>query len=291
MPHHTSFFHYVVAWLFAQFPALEANFANLRHVIAGDKVGGAHAAEPLVASLFICLLIVGFALLVRPRLTNLDGAVIPEESLTLRTVMEGLVAIFYGMMVDMMGPKQAKRYFPIIGTSACFVFFGNMIGLVPGINPPTSTWSITLGCALVVFVMFNYYGIKENGVGYFKHLMGPVPLLAPLIFCIEVFSISIRPLTLSIRLMLNMAVDHLLVSIFFLLVPIFVPVPVLMLSTLICIVQTVVFCLLSSIYIALAIEHVEGHGEEHDAHALKKAAGPDTDTTDTDDEPAAPAHA
>ncbi len=272
MPEHTSFFHYLVAWLFATFPALEQNFANLHHVVnPALPVEATHAAEPLVASIFVALLVILFAFLVRRRITNYDEAVIPEDKLTLRTVFEALIGMFYQMMVDMMGPKHAKRYFPIIGTSACFVFFGNIIGLIPGITPPTSTWSITLGCALVVFVLFNYYGIKENGLGYFKHMMGPILPLAPIIFAIEVFSIGIRPLTLSIRLMLNMAVDHLLVAIAFAMIPLLVPVPVLILSTLVCVVQTVVFCLLSSIYIALAIEHVEGHGEEHaHAHAPEK---------------------
>jgi F-type H+-transporting ATPase subunit a len=111
-----------------------------------------------------------------------------------------------------------------------------------------------------VFFAFNYYGIKENGLGYFKHLAGPVWWLAPLIFFIEVLSLCIRPVTLSIRLMLNMAVDHLLVSIVTGMVMLFVPIPILMLGTLVCVVQVVVFCLLSSIYITLATEH-EDHGD------------------------------
>ena len=75
-----------------------------------------------------------------------------------------------------------------------------------------------MGCAVIVFVMFNYYGIRANGLGYFKHLFGPwlgwfgIPINI-LLFVIESFSLLIRPLTLSIRLMLNMAVDHLLVTI------------------------------------------------------------------------------
>jgi F-type H+-transporting ATPase subunit a len=176
--------------------------------------------------------------------------------------MEGFIGIFYDMMKDMMGPKRAKRYFPLIGTSACFIFFSNILGLLPGLRPPTSTWNITAGCSIIVFFAFNYYGIKENGLGYFKHLAGPVWWLAPLIFLIEVLSLCIRPITLSIRLMLNMAVDHLLVSIVTGMVMLLVPIPILMLGTLVCVVQVVVFCLLSSIYITLATEHEE-HGDAH----------------------------
>jgi len=71
---------------------------------------------------------------------------------------------------------------------------------------------------------------------------------------------------LSIRLMLNMAVDHLLAAIILGMVPLLVPIPILMLGTLVCVVQVVVFCLLSSIYIALATEHEEHEGDHGPAH-------------------------
>ena len=94
---------------------------------------------------------------------NHDKSVIRDDKLTLRTFMEILVGSFYDMMKDMMGPKRAKQYLPLIGTCVCFIFFSNFIGLIPGFNPPTSSWNVTWGCAIVVFVMFNYYGLKENG--------------------------------------------------------------------------------------------------------------------------------
>ena len=271
MPEHTSFFSYLIA----MFPALGENMSRLGHSVMGKPVG-AHNAEPLVASIFVALLVILLAAIVRPRIVNHEESVIPEDKLTLRTFMEILIGTFYDMMKDMMGAKRAKRYFPIIGTCACFIFFGNVIGLIPGFTPPTSSWNITAGCALVVFVAFNYYGIKENGFGYFKHLAGPMPALAPLIFPLELISLCLRPITLSIRLMLNMAVDHLLVTIAAGIFVLFLPIPIMVLGTLVIIVQVVVFCLLSSIYIALATEHEEhdGHGAAHGhaEHAHAEAA-------------------
>jgi F-type H+-transporting ATPase subunit a len=260
MPEHTSFFSYLVA----MFPALGANMHNLGHSVFGQQVN-AHSAEPLVAALFIVLLVIALAAIVRAKITDLDSSVIPDDKLSLRTFFEILVEYFYEMMRDMMGPKRAKRYFPIIGTCAFFIFFSNFMGLIPGFTPPTSSWNVTGGCALVVFLSFNYYGIKENGLGYFKHLAGPVWWLAWLIFPLELISLCLRPLTLSIRLMLNMAVDHLLVTIAAGIFVFLLPIPIMLLGTLICVVQVMVFCLLASIYIALATEH-----EEHD-HA---PAGP-----------------
>ncbi len=257
MPEHTSFFSYLIA----MFPALGENMHNLGSSVFGVPVG-AHSAEPIVCAASLVVLIIVMALIVRAKITKLDESVIPDEKLSLRTFFEIFIGYFYNMMKDMMGPKRAKRYFPIIGTCACFIFFGNAIGLIPGFTPPTSSWNITAACAVIVFISFNYYGIKENGFGYFKHLAGPMPAMAPLIFPLELISLCIRPITLSIRLMLNMAVDHLLVTIAAGIFVALLPIPIMILSTLIIIVQVMVFCLLSSIYIALATEH-----EEHEAHA------------------------
>lgn len=261
MPEHTSFFSYLVA----QFPALGQNMSVFGNTFLGNRPVGAHGAEPLVGSAVVMLILVILALVVQPALRNRDKSVYADSSLTLRTFFEVWIGYWYGLMKDMMGPRRAKRYFPLVGSLSLFIIFGNCLGLIPGFTPPTSNWNITLGCAVIVFVMFNYYGLKENGFGYVKHLFGPwlgwplVPVNI-LLFVVETFSLFIRPLTLSIRLMLNMAVDHLLVTISLGMIALFLPVPVLILSTLVCIVQVLVFCILTSIYITLATEH-EDHGE------------------------------
>jgi F-type H+-transporting ATPase subunit a len=262
MPEETSFFSY----LLAMFPAARVNLENLGHTAFGKPVPMA-SGETVVASLVVALLVLVLAFATRGQITNLDESVIPDDTLSLRTFMEVFIGYFYDLMKDMMGAKRAKRYFPVIGTLALFIFFSNIIGLIPGFIPPTSSLNTTAGCAAVVFLTFNYYGIKENGLGYFKHLAGPVWWLAPLIFPIELLSLCIRPITLSIRLMLNMAVDHLLVTIVLGMFAWLLPIPILMLGTLVCVVQVLVFCLLTSIYITLATEH-----EEHDtAHASPHA--------------------
>jgi F-type H+-transporting ATPase subunit a len=268
MPEHTSFFSYLIA----QFPALGHNMRFFGRSLFGAPVT-AHGAEPLVSSLFVVLLLVGLAFGVRSQVADHDKSVVPEAKLTVRTFFEVFVGFWYATMKDMMGPRRAKRYFPLVGSLACFILFSNALGIIPGFAPPTSNWNITMGCALVVFVMFNFYGIRENGLAYFKHLFGPyigwwaIPINL-LLFVIETVSMLIRPLTLSIRLMLNMAVDHLLVTLALGMIAFLLPVPVLVLSTLVIVVQVMVFCLLTSIYISLATEH-----EEHDAHPSSAPSG------------------
>jgi F-type H+-transporting ATPase subunit a len=270
MPEHTSFFSYLVASL-----GLGQYFEG-KTFLFGQPTG-AHTAEPVLASAAVVLLVILLALAVRTQITNYEKSVIPDAKLSLRTFFELLVGYFYNMMKDMMGAKKAKQFFPVIGTSAVFIFFSNFMGFIPGLPAPTSTWNITAGCAAVVFVAFNYYGIKENGAAYFKHLAGPVWWLSWLIFPLEVLSLFIRPITLSLRLMLNMAVDHLLYTLMFGFLAVALPLPVMVLGTLVALVQVLVFCLLASIYISLATEHEdhgEGHHEEHhdEPKAKRKAA-------------------
>jgi F-type H+-transporting ATPase subunit a len=90
-----------------------------------------------------------------------------------------------------------------------------------------------------------------------KHLAGPAWYLSWLILPIELISLSVRPITLSVRLMLNMSVDHLLLGIFLGMFALALPLPVMLLGCLIIVIQTLVFTLLTIIYIALATEHAE----------------------------------
>jgi len=156
-----------------------------------------------------------------------------------------------------MGEKNARKYLPLIGTFAFFIFFSNCLALIPGFIPPTATLKTNVALALTVFVLTHVFGVMENGLGYFKHFLGPVWYLAWLMLPIEIVSHLARPLSLSLRLLGNIAADHKVVSAFFLLVPVLVPVPFLILGVLVVIVQTLVFCLLSMIYIQGAVAHEE----------------------------------
>jgi len=272
MPEHTSFLSYLIA----MFPALGENMHNFGRTFVGQKPVDSHGAEPLVASLLVFVVIVVLALAAKAQVKDYDKSVIPDEKLSLRTFFEIFIGYFYGMMKDMMGPTRAKKYFPVVGTAACFILFSNVLGMIPGFLPPTSSWNITAGCALVVLGAFTYYGLKAQGMGFISHLAGPWMGIAMLPINILIFAIEflstfiIRPITLSIRLMLNIAVDHLLLSILLGIFTLFLPIPIMILGTLVAVVQVLVFCLLTSIYIALATEghgddhgHGGGHGDEH----------------------------
>jgi len=255
MPKHTGFLTY----LLARFPALRENAHNVGSSVIGGHEVDYRGLEPIFMSLLVIVTLVWLAAEVRGQYRRLNESVIPDDTLTLRTFFEAFFGYFYDMAKDVMGPANAKRYFPLIGGSAAFIFFSNALSLVPGFNPPTSSLNVTMGCALLVFLSFNYYGLKENGWAYLTHLAGPKWYLAPLVFPIEVISTCVRPVTLSIRLMVNLAVDHLLGSIFLGMVALLVPIPLQFLAIIVVTVQTLVFCLLSCIYIGLATEKAEHH--------------------------------
>jgi F-type H+-transporting ATPase subunit a len=189
-------------------------------------------------------------------------AIVPPRKFNLRNLFEMFTDAVLGLAEGVMGEKNARRFLPIIGTFAFFIFFSNSLALLPGFVPPTATLKTNIALALTVFVLTHAFGVKEHGLAYFKHFLGPVIWLAPLMLPIELVSHVARPLSLSLRLLGNIAADHKVVSAFFFLVPFLLPVPFLILGVLVCIVQTLVFCLLSMVYIQGAVAH-EGHGDDH----------------------------
>lgn len=258
MPEHSS----ILTLLIEALHWLKENLASNAHIL-GDSIVGHKAPtwqgfEPIITSLGVAGILLALAFAVRGKLKSLDDAVVPDEKLSLRTFVEVFLGYFYALASDVMGPERARKHFPVIACSSCFVFCANVMALIPGMPVATSSLSITLGSSLIVFLYFNYQGLKEQKMGYFKHMAGPVWVLAPLIFPIEMISMLVRPLTLALRLMLNMAVDHLILITFLGLFPLLLPLPVLVLGCLVVSVQTLVFTLLTCIYIGLATEH-EAH--------------------------------
>ncbi|MCG8424440.1 MAG: F0F1 ATP synthase subunit A [Proteobacteria bacterium] len=184
-----------------------------------------------------------------------DG-LIPPASFNLRHLFELICDATMGMMISVMGSEEkAKRFFPIIASLAFFILFCNLAALIPGLAPGTDTLKTNVGLAVMVFLLTHFYGLKEHGVAYLKHFLGPMIWLAPLMLPIELVSHVARPVSLSLRLMGNMVADHKVIFAFFTLVPWLIPVPFYFLGMLVCVVQTLVFCLLSVVYFALAIAH------------------------------------
>jgi len=167
-----------------------------------------------------------------------------------------------GMMEGMMTRSQAVFFLPLIGTCGLMILFSNLLGLIPGFEAATGNLNTTMAMALIIFLVTHIYGVREHGLGYIVHFFGPIrkwyalPLMI-LMFGIEIVSHLARPLSLSIRLMGNMFADHKVLTLFTVLVPFVLPMPLLIMGLLVCVVQVAVFCILSIVYIASAVSHDE----------------------------------
>jgi len=218
----------------------------------------------VVAAVFVFICVLVLASIARAAMSKSGKSVLPDEKMTVRNFFELFLESVLSLMKDVIGP-QAPRFFPLIGTLAVFIFFSNILGAIPGLLPPTQNLNTTAACALIVFFSYHAVGIKSQGFfKYFGHMANPVGawwgwFIAPLMFPIELISNLARPLSLSLRLMGNMVGDHAVLAIFLGLIPFIVPMPFEILGVLVAIVQTLVFILLSMVYISLAVAHEEGH--------------------------------
>ena len=220
------------------------------------------AVQHVYAAVLVLSLIALVAVVTDTSIRSAGKDLLPHDRLTIRNFAELLVGAVYGMMSDIMGAKAARHFLPLVGTCAFFILISNVIGLIPGFTPPTDNANTTFACGIIIFITTHVYGLKENGWNHIKHFFGPVLWLAPLMLVIELISHAVRPISLAIRLLANMTADHLVLTIFCGLLPaalmfIPVPLPMYMLGTIVVLVQTMVFCLLSTVYIAMAIEHAE----------------------------------
>jgi len=186
-----------------------------------------------------------------------DKGIVPPRTMNLRNFFEYMAEAVYGMVEGTMGEHNAARFFPLIGALWLFILIGNLIGLIPGFISPNDTLKTNVGIALMVFLLTHIYGVKEHGLAYFKHFLGPSLPLAPLMLPIELISHIARPMSLAMRLMGNMLADHKVVLSFFVLVPVLVPLPFMLLGLLVCLIQALVFCTLTMVYISMAVEHGE----------------------------------
>ena len=186
-----------------------------------------------------------------------DGGSVPPPHFCLRNLIELLGDVVYGLIEGPMGAKNARRYLPLIGSLFLFILFCNLLSLIPGFLPPTASLKTNVALAVLVFVLTHVFGLREHGLKYLKHFMGPLWWLAPLMLPIELVSHLARPVSLSMRLLGNITAAHKVGAVFFALIPLLIPVPFLLMGVFVSLVQAVVFSLLSTIYISTAIAHEE----------------------------------
>jgi len=165
---------------------------------------------------------------------------------------ELVVDTIANLLVDTMGPEGIK-FLPLVGTITVFILTANLLGIIPGFESPTANLNTTLSMALVVFVTTHVVGVRIHGFKYIKQFLGPIWWLTPLMMPIEIISHLSRVLSLSVRLFGNIMGEDLVMAIVLLLVPFLIPMPIMVLMIFTSIIQTLVFVMLSMIYIQMAM--------------------------------------
>ena len=178
------------------------------------------------------------------------------------TGVQNLVEVIMEFFLDLVESNighMGRHFFPFIATLGLYILVCNLLGLVPGCEAPTSNLNTNAALAIPVFLATHVYGIKEHKLSYIKHFVGPIrslpalPLMI-LMFVIEVIGHLARPLTLSVRLFGNMLAKHKIILILLMLSPVIVPTAILALGVLVSVIQAFVFVLLTTLYLAGAVE-------------------------------------
>lgn len=224
---------------------------------------------PVFASIMAILLIVLIAKLAgftkqNPE-TMTDEQLMPPAKFGFKAFIELGWSVVQSTLDSALGDKKWERFAGVLGGTFFVLLVSGLSGVVPGFEPAAASMSFTFGAALVIFVYFIYYGIKETGWAFVKHLAGPIVWVAPFIFIIELVSMLSRPVSLSLRIFGNLSGDHFVFALFSGLmhsmhVP-FLPIPALFLAfgTFVACVQAFIFMTLGAVYVKLALDSDEQH--------------------------------
>ncbi|MGY3803086.1 F0F1 ATP synthase subunit A [Pigmentibacter ruber] len=258
--HVVNWYHEILEKFFVFFnPDMPATLASLK----------AEQWSPVFASAFAVLLVAAIAVFsgfssMKPEEMS-DEELLPPKKFGLKAFLELCWSVVSSTLESTIGEKNWIRFVGVLGGTFFVLIISNLSGVMPGFSPATASMSFTFAAAIAIFVYFNYYGLKEAGFSYIKHLAGPVLWMAPLMFLIEFISLLSRPVSLSLRIFGNISGDHFVFAIFSglmkdLYIP-FMPIPAIFLGfgTFVACLQAFIFMTLSAVYIKLALESKEHH--------------------------------
>lgn len=167
-----------------------------------------------------------------------------------------IVYEFVRGQADESADKHGMIYVPYFGALLIFVLFMNLLGIVPSFSSPTMVPAVPCGLAVCTFLLYNYAGFREHGIGrYLAHFAGPMPWLAPIMIPIEFISHLARPLSLTIRLFANMFAGEKVTMTFLALTYFLIPSVFMGLHVFVAFLQAYIFMLLTMIYVGGAVAH------------------------------------
>ena len=191
----------------------------------------------------------------------------------------GLDFVRINIAHDLLGKKDGNRFLPLLTTIFFMILFMNLTGIIPPLNiAGTSIIAVPLLLAVVSYVTFIYAGIKKSPRNFFKNSLFPAGVPWPIYIIVTpielISTFIVRPVTLTLRLLMNMMVGHLLLVLFFSATQFFLftasgwwtvlaagslafGLVFTLFEILVAVLQAYVFALLTAVYIQLAV------AEEH----------------------------
>jgi F-type H+-transporting ATPase subunit a len=132
----------------------------------------------------------------------------------------GLDFVRVNIAEDLLGKKDGQRFLPILTTMFFMILFMNITGIIPFMNiAGTSVIAVPLVLAIISYITFIYAGIRKSPKNFFKNSLFPSGVPWPIYIIVTpielISTFIIRPVTLTLRLLMNMMVGHLLLVLFF----------------------------------------------------------------------------
>lgn len=178
----------------------------------------------------------------------------------LQVVGEGIINYFANITKAGMGEEESKRHLPLILTLFMFILTANLAGQLPWhlihlntgeLASPNNDINMTAAMAVVVSLYYIYYGVKRKGSRFFVHGLGLDGIIITLVDTLELF---VRPFSLALRLFANIFAGEVLVFTILGIVAYFAPLPFMLFELFVALIQALVFTLLSTTYISMAIK-------------------------------------
>ena len=181
----------------------------------------------------------------------------------LQVVFENIIGYFSDITSSNMGEKESAKHLPLLLTLFMFILTANLIGQLPWrlihlhqgeLASPNNDINMTAAMAIVVSIYYIFYGIKAKGLKFFIHSFKVDGIMIALVDLLELF---VRPFSLALRLFANILAGEILVFTFAGMCAYFLPLPFMAFEIFVAVIQALVFTLLSTTYIALAVNKEE----------------------------------
>lgn len=197
-----------------------------------------------------------FLLIIISFITTRKMSIFPTK---LQLATEGIINYFAGIAKSSMGEEASKKHLPLILTLFMFILTANLVGQLPWhlihlktgeLASPNNDINMTAAMAIVVSIYYIYYGVKKKGFHFFFHGFSIDGIIITLVDTLELF---VRPFSLALRLFANIFAGEVLVFTIVGIFAYFLPLPFMLFELFVALIQALVFTLLSTTYISMAI--------------------------------------